>query len=781
MATQAVALAKSPVPAEAPRNQVSFAVTVFLSAFLLFQIELIVAKQLLPWFGGAAAVWNTCLVFFQLLLLAGYLYSHVMTERFTAQTVTRAHLTLLFVSVAVLTGLAALWRSPIYPGDSWRPQNPDHPTLNLMVLLLVSVGLPFFLLSTTGPLAQTWFVRTNPKRSPYQLYALSNLGSLLGLLTYPILFEPHLSLRNQGRVWTLVYFSFVLSCAICALRATRAPEITLEITDHHVVPTPTAKPALGERLLWFWLAACGCILLLSVTNLMCQEIAAVPLLWVLPLSIFLFSFVLCFHPRNLYRRGLFHILFVATSAWGGILFLSGEHAGVTMQVTGFSLLLFACCMVYHGELAKLKPDAQHLTSFYLHIAAGGAFGSLFVGLIAPSIFPAIWEFQLGLWFSGLILAAVLLRHKNSWLYQHPRWLAPAALLAIVALADSIGVAVTIFHTNPFYLHFLVLVLLLATLIAIATGPRTTSRWPVFLQIVALCGWCLFGLLFWLQAYRQKSYAVAMSRNFYGVLRVAYSEPMAERNALVEKHGLTLHGAQLQAPNMRRVPTAYYGFNSGIGMLLTNHPNYRASAPAERHLRIGVIGLGVGTIAAYGQAGDYIRFYEMNPEVVRLAQGRQALFTFLNDSPAKIDIVMGDARLSLERELASAQPQKFDVLAIDAFSSDSIPLHLLTRESVSIYLRHLRNPQSVLAFHISNRTLNLLPVLAGLAEQHHLHIEQILANKAAGAELPSHWVLMAADPAILDLPTLTQRATPIQLAGPPPLWTDDYSNLLQVLR
>ncbi|MCU1300373.1 MAG: rane protein [Candidatus Sulfotelmatobacter sp.] len=780
--TEAVA----PEPATKTVSAISstpFAVTIFLSAFLLFQVQLIVGKQLLPWFGGTPAVWNTCLVFFQLLLLAGYAYAHWVTQRLKPPTLTRTHIALLLISVAVLVFLAARWRSPIFPGDSLRPQNPAFPTWDILMLLSASVGLPFFLLSTTGPLVQTWFARSSPQASPYHLYALSNLGSLLGLLTYPFLFEPNLSLRNQGRVWTLTYLLFVLACAICALHFARTSATTAATARREPeYEMADERPTRMQRFLWVGLAACGSIMLLSVTNLICQEIAVVPFLWALPLSIYLLSFVLCFHEKRFYRRGIFQILFAATAAWGGVLFLMGEQVKVRTQIDGFGLLLFAACMVYHGELAALKPNPRQLTSFYLHIATGGAIGSVLVGLIAPHVFPAIWEFQIGLWTSGLLLAVVLWQDNNSWLHHHPRWLAAAVALFVMAVADYIGIPTTILHITPLYFHILLAALAILTVVMLLTGVRTPARHPRTLQAVALCGWCLFGLLFWIQANRQKSRSVLLTRNFYGTLRVTYDDPIAAHHALVLRHGLTLHGAQIQAPNLRRTPTVYYGPSSGIGLLLTNHPNRSATNAEGRPLRLGVVGLGVGTLAAYGQAGDYFKFYEVNPEVVRLSRGESALFTYLNDTPAQSEVVIGDGRVSLDRELTAGNPQKFDVLVIDAFSSDSIPLHLLTREAMGIYLQHLRNPRSVLAFHISNRSLDLRPVLVGLAEQQHLHLIHVYVSQPHfDEETPSDWVLMASDPAILETPAILRQATTVQLPGPAPLWTDDYSNLLQVMK
>ncbi len=784
MDTQEAVLEIPAASSAVARPQTAFALAIFLSAFLLFQVQLIVAKQLLPWFGGTAGVWNTCLVFFQLILLAGYGYAHGIMDRLTKARLVRIHIAMLVASVALLAVFAFYGRSPIYPSDNLRPETVTSPVWHILMLLSVSVGLPFFLLSTTGPLLQAWFTHTHRGTSPYKLYALSNLGSLLGLLSYPLFFEPNLSLRNQGRVWALAYLLYVSVCVLCALRfAQTREEHEVSLTVGQDDGISDVKPQLGQRLLWFGLASCGCVMLLAVTNLICQEIAVVPFLWVLPLSIYLLSFVLCFHEKPLYLRGWFHVAFALAAVWGGIEFLQGNRVRVLAQIGWFGLLLFVACMVFHGELANLKPSPRHLTSFYLHIAAGGAFGTVLVGLVAPHIFPSTWEFQLGLWISGLVVALVLWRDRNSWLHNHPRWLASAVVVAVLGAADYIGVSVTILHTDPVYLHLLLGASAVVTLVLIALGPRTPDRRPILLQLAVLCGWCLFGMLFWLQVHREFNRAVLMSRNFYGVLRVEYDQPIHEHHALLEKHGLTLHGAQLQAPGSRRKPTLYYGSSSGIGLLMLNRPASEGATTSEnRRLRIGVVGLGVGSLAAYGEPGDYMRFYEMNPEVVRLAKGEHAAFSFLADTTANTDVVLGDGRISLEKELAAGTPQKFDVLAIDAFSSDSIPVHLLTREAMKIYLGHLRNDRSILAFHISNRSLDLCPVLAGLAEQYHLGLVRVLSlAPEAEAEIPSDWILMAADPAALKTPVLLQHAKPLQLSRPATLWTDDYSNLLHVLR
>ena len=362
MQTQDAVLEK-PLEARAVSDgQSAFALTIFVSAFLLFQVQLIVAKQLLPWFGGTAGVWNTCLVFFQFVLLAGYGYAHGVMARGKTRLLIHAHISLLVGSVMVLAVCALMWRSPIYPGDNLRPQVVTSPVWHILLLLSASVGLPFFLLSTTGPLVQAWFTQTYRGISPYKLYALSNLGSLLGLLTYPFLFEPSLSLRNQGRVWAAGYVLYVAAGVVCALRFARARSV--DEVNGTVVPEEDiadVKPRLTQRLQWFGLAACGCVLLLSVTNLICQEIAVVPFLWVFPLSIYLLSFILCFHDKPLYTRGVFHVAFALAAVWGGTQFLLGERVKALAQIGWFGLLLLIACMVYHGELSKLKPSPRRLT------------------------------------------------------------------------------------------------------------------------------------------------------------------------------------------------------------------------------------------------------------------------------------------------------------------------------------------------------------------------------------------------------------------------------------
>jgi hypothetical protein len=692
----------------------------------------------------------------------------------------------LLIAAVALSVFAFVWLSPIYPGINWRPTDPSSPVLHILALLSVSVGLPFFLLSTTSPLLQTWFASANPQASPYRLYALSNLGSLLGLLTYPLVFEPNLTLRNQGRLWAVLFFIFGSACAFCALRYARSGAPVKQ--DFIKQSAASERPNWKQRLFWFGLSACGCAMLLAVTNRMCQEIASVAFLWVLPLSIFLLSFILCFNQKPLYWRWLFYPLFFAAVAWSAVISETMVRLpDPLVQIVSLAFLLFVACMVYHGELATLKPHPSHLTSYYFFIALGGASGSVLVGLIAPHVFPAFWEFQLALFISGLLLFILLLRDRRSWLYDHPRWLLAIALLFVAAVTDYVVVSS---RPNPrLYLH-VIAVLAVSTAGMIVSGRIPRAYRPRALQTVLLCGWCLFGLMFAVSAHRYRRDSVYVSRNLYGVLRAFYFDPIRfvgsdlpdpRFHELLLVHGATDHGAQFQDPAKRRVPTTYFAPNSGIGLLLANLPLRNSANPEERHMRLGVIGLGAGTLAAYGAPGDYIRFYEIDPDVIRLAQGKDALFTFVNDSPARVDIVLGDGRISLERELASGQPQKFDVLVLDAFSSDAIPVHLLTREAVAIYLQHLRGPRSVLAFHITNRTLDLRPVLAGLAREFNLQLIHVHSKDPYNdMGHSSDWVVMASDGQGFNIPILLQRADLLE-APDTPLWTDDYSNLWQVLK
>lgn len=743
-----------------------FAATSFLSAFLLFQVQLIVSKSILPWFGGSAAVWTTSMLVFQVLLLGGYIYSHVISARLSAVEQTRIHLALLSIAFLVVLTLSFLWPSAITPGASWKPQPGGDPTRNVVAIILVSAGLPFFVLSTTGPLLQRWFAGLGGGSGTYKLYSISNLGSLLGLLAFPFLLEPTLRMKTQGTLWTILFWGFVAGCATCAWKARKAPEET------HTTVNPATEGTQTSVLnyaLWFLLAACPSSLLLATTNLLCQEVTSVPLLWVLPLSLYLLTFILCFDNPRWYQRSIFHPLF------GVALFLTCAALIVgDMQTPTILLpvLLFLGCMICHGELVRLKPGVKRLTSFYLTISAGGAAGGIFVGIVAPHLFTFFTEFQWTLAAMVILLLVCLFLDPASWIFERD-FRVPAGLVVGVILAAYLGgLWLPDVQQLLVKLRFYPIALLLGAFVVLSSyllgrGHSSHARGFRFVQVCVVCIAVLA-----MVALERSTHSILepylSSRNFYGVIRV-----FRTRRGRMLMHGRTLHGAQLDPP-YEREPITYYGKKSGIGILLENHP--KRSVPGE-NLRVGLVGLGAGTLAAYGRPGDYFRYYEINPDVVQLSAGPKPVFTYLRDSAAHVDVELGDARLLLEQELAHGQPQKFDVLVLDAFSGDAIPVHLLTREAFETYWQHLDPDHGIIAVHISSRHINLFPVLQGTVA--YFHADSVTdVNTADDPFTTSCWVFLARNPGDLNIPGLP-HAAPMPFA--PRLWTDDYSDIFRLIQ
>jgi hypothetical protein len=704
-----------------------FALTIFLSAFLLFQVQLILGKYILPWFGGTPGVWTTCLLVFQVLLLGGYVYAHALARRLRPRSQRVVHGALVAVSVAVLGLLALWWRSPILPGIGWKPTGVGDPTWRIIAILVVAVGLPYLILSSTSPLLQEWFARARPGASPYRLYSLSNLGSLLGLVTYPFVVEPVLPLGVQAWMWAAGYALFTLGIAACATarrcEAAADPRSLSAAREEATGDLPLRWPRV---LIWFALPACASTLLLAATNQMCQEVAVIPFLWVLPLALYLLSFILAFQGGVWIARIWIYPLFAATLVAVCVVLHGGVKVGLATQIAVYALTLFAGCMLCHAELVRLKPHPRHLTAFYLAIAAGGAAGGVFVALLAPHIFTGFWELHIALFGCALLAIVVAVREPGSWWHLGRR---PAIRVAVRGSA-------------------LAALLALGVVLALLTRSRFAA-------------------------------VMVTERNFFGVLRVLNEypdDPVWNLHSLI--HGRILHGFQYQAADKRRHPTVYFRTDSGVGLAL----QYNVRRLDGKPLRIGVLGLGVGTLAAYGEAGDLVRFYEINPAVISFSEGPHPYFTFLADCPAKVEIILGDARVSLERELARGAPQRFDVLALDAFTSDAVPVHLLTVQAFRVYLAHLRGPDSIIAVNISNRYLDLEPVLVGLAR--HLHLTGVVVVSAIeGNPNPGvRWVLLARNRFALQGP-LAGGATPLGQGETRtvPLWTDEYSNLFRVLK
>jgi hypothetical protein len=696
-----------------------YAATIFIGACLVFAVQPLLGKVLLPWFGGGTSIWTVCLLFFQSVLLLGYLWAHALDRWLIPRRQAQLQLAAVLVSLGLLAGLAWSWPAPIIPGPDWQPTADSRPVWRILLILSVGVGLPSLLLCAASPLLQAWFRDLAPQRRPWTLYALSNAGSLLGLLAYPFLVEPRLDTVAQGRLWSGLYLLFAGGVAACAWPLLRGRLTAVAVAAEPEAVAP--RPGPVRRLLWLALAATGTVLLLAGTNQMCQEVAVIPFLWVLPLSLYLLTMVLAFSSERGYGRAWAAPLFVLAAA-GAVAALYLEYElDIVWQVVAYAAVVFAGCLLCHGELVRLKPHPRHLTGFYLTMAAGGALGGAAVALLAPLVFDGYWELHLALFGCGALHLLALAADGGSWLHGRRRWLRASG----------------------------------PALVLLGLGGALTAHPVLFAEDVV-----------WSQ------------RNFYGVLRVRLTHPGVEQfhaHDLIDGH--ILHGYQLQAPLLRRRPTCYYAPSSGLGLALQYHPRRLAGLP----LRVGLVGLGIGTAAAYGRPGDRLRFYEINPAVIRLASGAGGYFSYLQDSPARIEIVPGDARISLERELARGDAQGFDLLAVDAFQSDAIPVHLLTREALAVYLEHLA-PDGLLLLHVTNLNLNLEPVVDRLASEFDLVVAVVRDQGDGWIALRSHWMLLTREPMILAHPEIAARsALPAELPEPAPLWTDRHTSLLPLLR
>jgi hypothetical protein len=745
-----------------------FALAIFLSAFLLFQVQLILGKYILPWFGGTPAVWTTCLLFFQLLLLGGYAYAHLLSRSLSSRVQARVHITLLAASVFLLVLTAFLWPSPITPGPSWKPEGPENPVGRITGLLLAGVGAPFLLLSTTGPLLQRWYAFSEASHT-YRLYAVSNLGSLFGLLAYPFLFEPYLRLQTQARLWTAGYILFALGCAGCAVVASRTQPVA---TDSIRNASSEAPGAVRPFALWILLPGAASAMLLAATNWICQEVASVPFLWVLPLSLYLLTFVICFENERWNRRGVLHTLYFASAAWACAVFIRRGAFGSMVEIGSYLLVLFACCLVCHGELVRLKPPTQHLTAFYLSVATGGALGGILVVLVIPHVFSRYVEFQAGLGLCGLLLFLATRRDKQSWWHARPK----ARLVALVLLALAPLYILMMTQALQAWLRLTVAafgLLCAALLVEYQLERRTRGRYVPWrwLPGAAITAVLLLGTTIGVYFWKTSRSVKARSRNFYGVLTVREDR---DKQIYILMHGQTVHGFQYHDAVRRRQATTYYTLFTGMGLLMANHPARVGSAAERRPMRIGIVGLGIGTMACFGRPGDSFRFYEINPEVLNYARGQGGYFSYLQDSPAQIRSVLGDGRLSLEREAAQGELQKFDLLVLDAFNSAAVPVHLLTAEAFETYLKHLAGPESVIAVDVSNASLDFQPLLMGIAERFRMQLVLISGVYA-------DWGLLARDPRYIFQKRLLDARQASPEGARPVLWTDDYSNLLRLLR
>jgi hypothetical protein len=671
------------------------ALTIFCGAFLLFLVQPIIAKELLPWFGGAANVWATCLAFFQLGLLVGYVFADALVHRL-------ARVRHVLMPALLLIGALTL---PIVPATHWKPDGTENPSLWVLGALATTVGLPYVLVGATGPLVQSWYAQRCPGRSPYRLFALSNLASMLALLVYPALLEPLLGTRRQAYLWSAAYLlwaALILGTARLARPGQAAPAAA------HSAPVADSgsPPHLRQYLMWAGLASVASFLLVAVTNHLTRDVAAIPLLWIVPLAVYLLTFIVSFQsPKWLSAPVLIAAAAAALVLYAADVIYLQRPADLRVEVpisavvALFCVVLGGVCLFCHGSLALTRPAPQYLTRFYLTIALGGALGSILIGLAAPALLHVDFDLEIAMSAAAFALFLSALR---------PRALGVFGFVLCVAMLGAAALVVRHFY----------------------------------------------------------EFTVLVDRNFYAALRVYEWNAGRLGRGRSLTNGIILHGTQYSAPDARRRPTDYYAEESGVG---------RAIAALHwdgQPRRIGVIGLGTGTLAAYGRHGDVIRFYELNPQVIRIAHHE---FTYLADSAARIEIALGDARLSLERE----PPQHFDLLVIDAFSSDAIPVHLVTVEALDAYLRHMA-PEGVIAFHTTNRYVDLPPVIERLAQARKLLARIVTADDEDRFNKPSTWVLVSRSTRYLAARELAEVAEPLP-QGNARVWTDDFSNLLGALR
>jgi len=713
-----------------------YAALTFLSAFLLFLVQPLTARAVLPWFGGAASVWTTSLLFYQTLLFVGYLYAH-LSSGLGVRRQALLHVGLVLGAVLFL---------PIIPAEAWKPTEPGAPTLRLLGLLAATVGAPYVLLAGTTPLLHDWFARRHPGRSPYRLYAISNAGSMVALVAYPLAVEPLMTTWRQAVGWSGLFGMFAGGMALLAWGMVGRPAArgAPSVPGWPGVPSafgeagtgraPTgfqaphglqaangarelgengaSRPSRADLALWLALAACGSGLLLSVTNLITMDVASVPLLWILPLIVYLGTFILAF--AGLYRRGTWGALLLLSLGATGILWAGGFALPVFVQVALGCGVLGVGAMVCHGELARTAPAPAHLTTFYLAMAGGGALGGLSVAVVAPAFLSDFYEF--------------------------PGFVVLAFILMILSMQRD------------------------DTSILLGRSGIWVGR---MLWLVA----GLAGLGLSLPSTRAFARTVEVERNFYGVLRVQDAPRGLLSDMRVMRHGRIFHGAERLAGDERARATAYFTEGSGVQRAIAAHPRRLAGET----MRIGVIGLGVGTLSVWGQAGDHIRFYEINPAVGRMAREH---FSFLGESPATVDVVLGDGRIALEADLqAAGGAPLYDLLVLDAFAGDAVPVHLLTREAFDLYRRSV-TAGSVIVFQVTNRHVDLERVVRGLAEAAGMQASRFDQDPAEGSGgIHNSWMWVA--PPGVALPAGAPPTTPTLASSV--LWTDDFGNLLGVLR
>jgi len=683
-----------------------FLVTIFISSFLLFQIQPILAKMALPFFGGGAAIWTACMLFFQLFLLLGYFYSHCLTKLTHLNHQVFIHCSLIAVSLLFL---------PISPFESNASFGGDTPQFEIIFSLFIGIGFPYFMLSSTAPLIQKWYGQIFPTNEPYRLYSLSNLGSLLALLSYPFLIEPLMTLDRQAGVWSMLYSLFALFIFLTSYQLYRH-----EIKPLKAIPNEQSKTityTMGDILLWLLFSAASVILMVSTTSAMTQNIPPTPFLWILPLCIYLLTYIICFNNDKWYVQKYWFIIFSGCSIAALLMFFIGNQFNIVTQVAIYSLILFCACMLCHGELARLKPEKNKLTLFYLIMALGGVFGSVFTSIVAEQVFSQYYEFPLAIALVYLLFSGSLWKEsKNEKLLKREK------------------------------------------------------KQSLYLGLASIAGLLAFGLYFVKLHHLYYQDDVSNSRNFYGTLAVKDFNEFAEPTRMLFD-GATSHGTQSLSSANSHIPTSYYRFDTGVSLALQKFY-------ADKAKKVAVIGLGTGTLAAYGNVGDEYVFYELNPDVEVAANN---YFSYLSNSKATVSIRLGDARITLQNELKESGSQLYQVLVVDAFSSDSIPVHLLTLEAFQLYWQHL-DENGLLVLHISNNHLDLLPLVATLAEKTGKNMQHFYSASDVENEHTAEWVVITNNSEFYENEENQSRATYFKLKPEQQvLWTDAYSNLLSVIK
>ena len=686
-------------------------ISVFISAFLVFQIQPIISKIILPWFGGGASVWTTCMLFFQFFLLVGYLYAYTLTKILAVKSQIVVHLAFLLLSLFLLPNSIA---------DIQNIQITGTPTWAVLKVLFFGLGFPYLILSANTPLLQQWFTSETNGAQPYRLYAISNVGSFLALSSYPVLIEPFMSLDWQIKLWAIIYWLFVLLVGWIFFIVVKQNN-----NDRPIVPGQLINPKVGffRLILWFMLSALGVILLVSTTNALTQNVPPVPFLWLAPLAIYLLTYVVAFSNLGIYVRNIWLPFFMLLSFVALLIYFIGGQFDIITQLLIYLLILLFGCMICHGELNSLKPKLGNTTLFYLVLSAGGVFGSFLVSFVAKDLFDEFLEFPLAI-FSVLLLATASL-----WLKKQDQ----------LVTAKSNMAGITLNNQFP----------------KLALGSAVVA-------------------LVWLLAFTKlnnqyQQYDIAKARNFYGILSVKdITQGKVNERRLID--GTTSHGSQSLPVSKSAVPMSYYRPGTGVQLVIE-------ALSGDNELQVGIIGLGVGALAAYGQPGDHYTFYELNPLVSDFAT---RYFSYLDDTKAVVEVKLGDARVTLQKELDLGQKNAFDLLVIDAFSGDLIPTHLMTYEAFLLYQQHIKT-QGVMALHISNRHLSLLPVILHHSSSLSMQV-MLFETPGGGNEHDAQWVVLTNNSQLTQSPKLISKQTVISKEQyQEVLWTDDYSSLLPILK